>query len=355
MTFVHRLSSVLELQECILNFTTCVLFCAVGSMRTISWGIVGVGDVCEKKSGPAFYKAEGSKLVAVMRRNAAAAEDYAKRHNVPKWYSNVDDLLNDSAVSAVYVASPPGTHLEIALKVAAAGKPCYLEKPMARNAAESKEIIDAFASTNIPLYVAYYRRGQTRFIKARELVHQGAIGRVTDVVYRFQQNNDKLRASTTQPWRVQAHVAGGGLFMDVGCHALDIMDYILGPLSSVTGRASDTGAYGVEEVVSMTALAESQDGLVPLTATWNFAAAVTEPDVIKITGTKGILRITALDINHPVELELAGEKEVQKFDFPSLEHVQQPLIEVGGSMHFSAYCLPHKFVITISILLHAVG
>src|SRR5689334_11228848 len=104
--------------------------------NVIRWGIVGCGNVTEVKSGPGFAKAEGSALVAVMRRNGSLAQDYAKRHNVPRWYDNVEALIYDREVDAVYVATPPGSHLEIAKQVAAAKKPCYMEKPMARSFAE---------------------------------------------------------------------------------------------------------------------------------------------------------------------------------------------------------------------------
>jgi hypothetical protein len=96
----------------------------------IRWGIIGCGDVTEVKSGPGFQKSTSSKLVAVMRRNAILAEDYARRHGVPKWYSDADALINDPEVDAVYIATPPGSHLEYALRVAAAGKPCHVETPI---------------------------------------------------------------------------------------------------------------------------------------------------------------------------------------------------------------------------------
>src|ERR1041384_4346348 len=104
--------------------------------KIICWGILGCGDVTEVKSGPGFQKAEGSKLVAVMRRNGALAADYAKRHGVPRWYDNAEALVNDPNVDAVYVATPPGAHVDGALLAAKAGQPAYVEKPMARNAAE---------------------------------------------------------------------------------------------------------------------------------------------------------------------------------------------------------------------------
>jgi hypothetical protein len=90
----------------------------------IRWGILGCGDVTEVKSGPALRKITGSALTAVMRRDAEKARDYARRHGVPRWYGHAGDLLADPEVDAVYVASPPGAHLELGRLVAQAGKPC---------------------------------------------------------------------------------------------------------------------------------------------------------------------------------------------------------------------------------------
>src|SRR3954467_14032329 len=118
---------------------------------TIRWGIIGCGDVTEVKSGPALQKAAGSALVAVMRRDAARAADYAKRHGVPRWYDDADALIRDADVDAVYVATPPGSHLQYALRVAAAGKPCYVEKPMARSHVECERMIEAFERARQPL------------------------------------------------------------------------------------------------------------------------------------------------------------------------------------------------------------
>src|SRR5262249_27928472 len=146
-------------------------------MDIVRWGIVGCGDVTEVKSGPGFQKARDSALVAVMRRDAAKAADFAKRHNVPRWYADADQLIGDPEVDAVYIATPPGTHEFYAMKVLAAGKPCYIEKPMSRNAAEARRITDAFAKKGIPLFVAYYRRAMPRYEKVRDLLKLGVLGR----------------------------------------------------------------------------------------------------------------------------------------------------------------------------------
>ena len=103
------------------------------STKVIRWGIIGCGNVTEVKSGPAYQKTEGFTIEAVMRRDAAKAADYAKRHGIAKHYSNADDLINDPEIDAIYIATPPDTHKYYGLKVAASGKPCCIEKPLAPN------------------------------------------------------------------------------------------------------------------------------------------------------------------------------------------------------------------------------
>src|ERR1700730_9641033 len=98
--------------------------------QVISWGIIGCGNVTEVKSGPAFNKVNHSRLVAVMRRDAAKAADYAKRHQVPAWYSDAESMINDPAVNAVYIATPPKFHEEYVIAALQKGKLVYVEKPV---------------------------------------------------------------------------------------------------------------------------------------------------------------------------------------------------------------------------------
>ena len=137
-------------------------------MERVRWGIIGVGNVAERKSGPGFQLAERSELVAVMRRDGALAADYARRHGVPRWYDDADDLINDPHVDAVYVATPPDSHRDYVLRVARAGKPVYVEKPMARTARECEDMISACDEAGVGLFVAYYRRAMPRFLTVKE-------------------------------------------------------------------------------------------------------------------------------------------------------------------------------------------
>ena len=134
-------------------------------MKKINWGIIGCGDVTEIKSGPAFNKVNNSSLVAVMRRDTEKAKDYARRHNIPRWYDDANRLINDPGVNAVYIATPPSSHEEYALAAIHAGKPVYLEKPMALNYQSAVIIANTAAGKNIKLVVAHYRRAQPLFKK----------------------------------------------------------------------------------------------------------------------------------------------------------------------------------------------
>ncbi len=289
-------------------------------MDTVRWGIVGCGKVTEVKSGPAFAKAPGSALAMVMRRDARLAEDYAKRHGVPRWTADADALIRDPGVDAVYVATPVGSHLDYALKVCAAGKPCYVEKPMARNATEARTMAEAFRKAKLPLFVAYYRRGLARFLKVKELIAAGAIGALTGVSYRCASPAHKRTGE--RPWRLQAEQSGGGLFLDIGCHTLDVLDFIAGPLGEVRGLAANAGSprVDVEDGVAMTFRLES-GGLG--TASWNFASAQSDETMV-FWGAEGRITISTFG-QEPVKLEQGVETEL--FDLPPPPHIQQPLIE----------------------------
>lgn len=289
-------------------------------MNSVRWGIIGVGDVTEAKSGPGFQKAERSELVAVMRRSADKAADYAARHGVPKWYDDAHRLIGDPDVDAVYIATPPDSHHDYTLEVAAAGKPVYVEKPMARTAAECEAMIAACKEAGVPLFVAYYRRAMPRFLKIKELLDSGAIGQPRAVVVRLQLAGSAADIGEV-PWRVRPEVAGGGYFVDMGSHTLDFLDWLLGPIIGVTGSAANqTGRYPAEDIV--TGAFEFASGVQGV-GLWCFSGAE-EVDRVEIIGSAGSLRFTSFD-GSPLHLTTAGGDKT--IDAPYPETVQQPLIQ----------------------------
>ena len=291
-------------------------------MKTIRWGIIGCGNVTEVKSGPGFQKATNAELVAVMRRNGDLAKDYAERHGVPKWYDDGAALIADPDVDAVSVATPPNTHKAYALMAAAAGKPVYVEKPMAMNHAECIDMVDACKDAGVPLFVAYYRRCLPRFVKIKELIDGGTIGDVRFVLtHLYQQARTTHFDADNLPWRVQPEIAGAGIFFDLASHALDYLDYFLGPITEVQGYAgSQAGRYLAEDTVAGSFVFESGVHGVGL---WCFDAYKDE-DITEIVGTEGKLSFSSFG-QEPVRLETANG--LTEFDIKNPLHVQQPLIQ----------------------------
>ena len=285
-------------------------------MRTIRWGIIGCGDVTEVKSGPGFQKARNSSLVAVMRRNGTLAEDYARRYGVAKWYDKADALIQDPDVDAVYIATPPYAHKEYTIQCAQAGKPVYVEKPMGMNFAECQDMIQTCQESGVPLFVAYYRRTLPRFLKIKELIDAGAIGDIRGVIMTLY-----MPLPDEFDWHYTPEVGGGGKFVDMGCHTLDFLDYVLGPIRSVAGFAGNLGGrYPAEDIVTGTFEFESG---VQAVGIWSFTAFEMF-DKTEIMGTIGKISFSSFDTKPVV---LRTKDEVMKFPIDNPPHVHQPLTQ----------------------------
>jgi predicted dehydrogenase len=288
----------------------------------INWGIIGCGDVTEVKSGPAFNKVPNSKLVAVMRRNAEKAKNYAQRHHVEKWYSDADELINDPGVNAIYVATPPLFHEEYAIKAMQAGKAVYVEKPMALDAAAAKRIEQVAAETGTKISVAHYRRQQPLFLKIKELLDQKIIGEIRLVnLQMFQPNQSNIIAQTDVNWRIDPCISGGGLFYDLAPHQLDLMLYFFGIPVKTSGISINAGGYYNADDTTGGQILFQNDTL--FNGSWCFVASE-KRDYCEIIGSKG--RISFSIFNHqPLVVVKGDERTVLEFD--TLQHVQQPMIE----------------------------
>lgn len=294
-------------------------------MDTIHWGIIGCGDVTEVKSGPAFNKVAGSRLVAVMRRDAAKAKDYAKRHHVPKWYDNAYDLINDPDVNAVYVATPPLQHEAYTVAALAAGKPVYAEKPMAVNTAAAKRMYDAAEKNNTPLCIAHYRRAQPQFLKLKEFLDEKIIGDIKFINLHFfapPLTADQLMQAKTK-WRVDSAIAGGGLFHDLAPHQLDLMLYFFGKIKKASGISlNQAGLYNADDIVSGNLLFEN--GIV-FNGLWCFSVPGEEAkDTCEIIGAEGKISFSVFG-KPEIAVVKKGKTSTVYFERP--EHVQQPMIE----------------------------
>lgn len=287
----------------------------------IRWGIIGCGDVTEVKSGPAFNMAENSKLVAVMRRNGSMAEDYAKRHGVPKWYNSAEQLIHDPEVDAVYIATPPSSHKEYTLAAAEAKKPVYVEKPMALNYAECQEMIEKCETMQVPLFVAYYRRALPKFLKIREIISSGILGNISSVEISFLKRPSEKDMRREYHWRIDPAVAGGGYFYDLASHQIDILQFFFGEITSAAGYTiNKSDLYKAEDVVSA---AFKFSNNITGSGTWNFNSWKDE-DVTVIIGDRGSITFSIFG-NDPMTVETNSGKENILIENP--RHIQLPLIQ----------------------------
>lgn len=293
--------------------------------QEVRWGVLGVGNVCEVKSAPAMKYISQSKLVAVMRRDEAKVRDYAQRHGVGKWYTSAEELINDNEVNAVYIATPPHMHLPLTRLVAAAGKPVYVEKPMARTFAECKEMIEICEDAGVPLYVAYYRRALPHFLNIKELIESGAIGEIRTVHINLKQVlKPDVVVHLENNWRINPEIAGGGYFFDLASHQLDLLDFFFGPVVKVNGFSSNQAkAYDAEDIVTGSFVFEN--GVLG-TGNWCFTTSRTaEIDEIFIYGSKGLIRFETFGKGE-FTLETDQEDPIHyHVDLP--KHIQQPLIK----------------------------
>jgi predicted dehydrogenase len=289
----------------------------------INWGIIGCGNVTEVKSGPAFSKVSGSRLIAVMRRDAVLAEDYAQRHNVPKFYSKASDLINDKDINAVYIATPPGSHAEYAIEVIKAGKPVYIEKPMAANYSECLKINKTAVEYNVPVFVAYYRRSLPGFLLVKDLIEKGSIGKVRFLMIQLFKTPSADEKSGKLPWRVDPEVSGGGHFFDLASHQLDYLDFLFGPIQSNRSIAvNQAGLYKAEDFVSAEFTFNNN---ITGTGIWSFSVSPEScRDTIEIIGDEGSIKFTTFSFEPIVLTNSSGRKE---FINERPEHVQYNLID----------------------------
>lgn len=292
------------------------------SNQIIRWGIIGAGNVAEVKSGPGFYKAPNSQLLAVMRRDAEKAMDFAQRHNVPLWYTDANALLANPDIDAVYIATPPAQHKTYALAALAAGKHVYIEKPVTLNTAECDELIAAEQQSTKKMCVAHYRRFLPCFVRFHQLIQENAIGQ--PLLARI----DLLRYTNDKPdpknvWRIDPAQSGGGIFHDLAPHQLDLLMHWFGPAHLAQGMSTNqAGLYEADDCVTGWAHFESN---VILQGRWHFAVAKNAyRDAFEIVGTEGSL---AIDFFGEPVITLKNRHGEQQFSVPHPPHFQQPLIE----------------------------
>ena len=288
---------------------------------TLSWGIIGCGDVAEHKGGPALYRVGGSELVAVMRRRGDLAADFAKRHGAKRHYDKVEDLIADPEVNAVYVATPPNVHSEQTIMAARGGKHVLCEKPMAMNSEEAGDMIAACREAGVQLMIAYYRRRFDAVLKIKELIDSGSIGRPIkarlEVDSRYEAPVEEKAV-----WRFDPAIGGGGLLMDVGSHGIDLLHFWLGNVRE-TAAFIATVEHDIE-VENSSSLILAFENSVQAVVTVNQNVDRSR-STLEVTGTEGrIALIGGLACRGVVFESDKGEKT---FDLPPTDITHFGIVE----------------------------
>jgi 1,5-anhydro-D-fructose reductase (1,5-anhydro-D-mannitol-forming) len=268
---------------------------------TIRWGIIGCGNVAEYKSGPPLYQTPGSELIAVMRRDAAKAADFAQRHGAHRWYTTAEGLIADADVNAIYIASPHALHAAHVKLAAEASKIVLCEKPLGINTAEAQACVEVCHLHGVPLSVPYYRRYWPIVRKMRELLKENVIGRV--VAARVQLA-DYFAGDPDRPWLTARDSSGGGALANAGSHWVDLIRYLLGDVVSVSAQCSSHASGFETEDTIVVQLETVEHALVSLSITLHSPINTNEID---ISGTEGRLRATSLSDGQLI-LDRAGEQ-----------------------------------------------
>lgn len=287
--------------------------------NNVNWGIIGCGDVAEVKSGPAFYKIENSSLVAVMRRNEDKVKDYATRHQVPNWTTVASDLIDNKLVNAVYIATPPSSHLKYALQAIKAHKHVYLEKPMVLNSTEANVLLKAVKDSGVKVTIAHYRRKLPVFLKIKELLDSNTIGKVSLVTIDIKQTaNADLIAKTDGNWRLNPEISGGGYFHDIAPHQIDLICHYFGKVSTIKKKDAKEVIISEHIIAGEVQFASG----VQFKGSWDFNATE-DRDNCTIYGQKG--SISFCFYGDVIIVTVEGKQ--QNYQYTNPKHVQQPMIE----------------------------
>ena len=292
--------------------------------EVLSWGIIGCGDVVKRKSGPALLDSERSRVRAVMRRNLTKARDYASKKGIPVATDNADVLLDDPEVDLIYVATPPSSHRKFTMAAAESGKDVLVEKPMALNHDSARDMVEVSGESGVELFVAYYRRFYPHVKKMKEIIHDGLIGEPVQSYFYL-----SFVPPEDSGWREEIEISGGGWFVDVASHRIDLLTHIFGSASQVKGVVSSF-ELGNDLEDTVTGSIKFDSGFQAGIQTDFFSGG--SADEFYVHGTEG--SIYAKDLGD-FQITLKQGEEVERFEFEEfsaphsglIEHVEDVLLE----------------------------
>lgn len=289
-------------------------------MVSLKWGLIGAGDIARKRVAPALRDLPNCDLVSVSRFRSAQAESFANEFGARRWYGDWREQIADDDIDAVYIATPVYLHAEQTIAAAEAGKHVLCEKPMALSVNECDEMIAACQANNVKLGIAYYRRFYPALIRTKEIITSDEIGKVSVAQINAFEFFDPP-ADDSRRWLLDKEKSGGGPLMDFGCHRLEVLTNLFGPIERVEGLTSKS-TFGREVEDTAATVFRFENGCI---ATIIVTHAACEPrDSLEIFGTRGSIHIPALNNE---EMSVVSDGAIRSERHPAAANLHGPLID----------------------------
>jgi D-xylose 1-dehydrogenase (NADP+, D-xylono-1,5-lactone-forming) len=278
--------------------------------RKLRWGVIGAAGI-NKSVVPAIQSSSTGSVIAIASRDLAKAQSAAEKFNIRTAYGSYEEILSDNQIDAVYIPLPNHLHKEWAILAAEAGKHVLCEKPIALNAQEAQEMVDACAKANVKLAEAFMYRHNPRLDRIKEIIQSGEIGQIRALHGAFTFNNaqDKNNVRYRAEW-------GGGAVYDVGCYPLSSARFLMGSEpTAVTAHAFFSPEHdGVDMMCS--GLVEFTDGVA---MTFDCGMWADFRQTFEILGTDGRIEIPQAFLPDPDNVDFIvmsrGERREEKAPF----------------------------------------
>ncbi len=214
-------------------------------MRQLSWGVLGTAKIGREKVIPPMRDSRLCRIDAIASRSGDKARAVADQLGIPKAYGSYEELLADPEIEAVYNPLPNHLHVPWTIKAAEAGKHVLCEKPIAPTTAEAEQLLAVRDRTGVYIQEAFMVRTHPQWLKLRELVRAGRIGRLQAIQGFFSYH-------LTDPQNIRSKVEyGGGGLLDIGCYPIVTSRFVTGAEPSrVVGLLERDPALGVDRLGS---------------------------------------------------------------------------------------------------------
>jgi predicted dehydrogenase len=307
----------------------------------LNWIVIGIGDIANRRVIPAIQADPRSRLYGLVTRDPQKAAPY----NALVWTS-LDEALTDTAVNAVYVATPVFLHAPQTIQSLRAGKHVLCEKPMAMNEAEARSMVQAAHDAERILGVAYYRRTYPKLHRAKQLLDGVAIGKpvVAELTSHGWFDGKSLDGKETgRSWLIDPAQAGGGPLYDIGSHRIDVLNFLFGQPLRVSAHSSNVvHRYAVEDNATvMIDYAGGVRGIVDVR--WH---SKVKRDECRIRGTDGEIELSPL--NGPELIYPGGHENLpphSNLHYPMIENFvdavlgKAPLLATGDSSYWTDWVI----------------